>query len=194
MTTFIVTVPAVGPDGQETTTESVRDVLGDYYDLSDFTCTAEDLARYGSDEIDMVLADLADAVKEVNVTNGWYEEGRTFGDEIALLHSEVSEALEEFRAGRIEICFRGPDKGIYSAEQVNRMVADGRLNFDPDSLLVTLPTGSAFKPEGVPSEAADILVRLLDFTDRYGIDLGLEFRRKLAFNRTRGHKHGGKAL
>lgn len=29
--------------------------------------------------------------------NGWHDTERTFGDEVALIHSEVSEALEEYR-------------------------------------------------------------------------------------------------
>lgn len=50
------------------------------------------------------------------------------------------------------------------------------------------------KPEGFGSEAADVLVRLLDTCERRGIDLGFEVERKLAYNATRGHRHGGKLL
>lgn len=50
------------------------------------------------------------------------------------------------------------------------------------------------KPEGFGSEAADVLVRLLDTCKRRKIDLGFEFRRKLEHNRSRGYRHGGKNL
>lgn len=46
------------------------------------------------------------------------------------------------------------------------------------------------KPEGVPSEVADILIRLLDFAGEYGIDLAAITEEKLAFNSTRPYKHG----
>lgn len=36
-------------------------------------------------------------VEEVNRTNGWYDTERTFGEDVALLHSEVSEMLESYR-------------------------------------------------------------------------------------------------
>lgn len=43
------------------------------------------------------LSTYSDMVFEVNHANGWFDEHRTFGEDIALLHSEVSEALEAYR-------------------------------------------------------------------------------------------------
>lgn len=106
-------------------------------------------------------------VLTVNRANGWFEDDRTVGDDIALLHSEVSEMLEAYRDGGLE------DQTKHTS---------GGLSLIPP------------KPEGFGSEAADVLVRLLDTCERRGIDLAWEFERKLAFNETRGHKHGGKIL
>jgi len=119
------------------------------------------------------LLDAQRRVREVNTANGWFDSDRTFGEDIALLHSEVSEALEEFR-----------DHGVMAYV----------LDDDKMPRPVELQAYGDHKPLGVPSEAADILIRLLDFCDRYGIDLAAEFEAKLAYNFTRGHRHGGKAL
>lgn len=51
---------------------------------------------------------------------------------------------------------------------------------------------SGGKPEGVPTELADIVIRALDFADKRGIDLDAEIDRKLTYNATRGYRHGGK--
>jgi NTP pyrophosphatase (non-canonical NTP hydrolase) len=112
------------------------------------------------------LAELEQQVYEVNEANGWFEEDRTVGDDIALLHSEVSEMLEAYR-----------DWGL--ADQT------------PEPWSEKTPTP---KPEGFGSEAADVLIRLLDLCRRRGVDLEFEVQRKLAYNATRGHRHGGKRL
>lgn len=117
------------------------------------------------------LTTMRDDVEWVNRQNGWYEDTdeRTFGDEIALIHSEVSEMLEAYRHWGLE------DATEREAE---------KLAVKPEIL----------KPEGVGSEVADVLIRLLDFCRRYDIDLSAEYKRKMKFNRTRGYRHGGKRL
>ena len=46
------------------------------------------------------------------------------------------------------------------------------------------------KPEGVPSELADVVIRVLDFCYTEGIDLESIIEEKLAFNATRERLHG----
>lgn len=49
------------------------------------------------------------------------------------------------------------------------------------------------KPEGIPIELADLLIRVFDTSRKYGIDLEAALRLKMAYNLTRPYRHGGKA-
>lgn len=122
---------------------------------------------------DKSLAIMGELVTLVNRANGWYDSERTFGDDIALLHSEVSEAFEAYRSWHID------DMTIQECV----MDIEGEHGVD-----------HICKPEGVGSELADILVRLLDTCERYKIDLEAEFNRKMEYNATRGYKHGNKLV
>ncbi len=48
------------------------------------------------------------------------------------------------------------------------------------------------KPEGIPSELADVVIRVLDMCAHYGIDLEAIMIEKIAYNRTRAYRNGGK--
>jgi NTP pyrophosphatase (non-canonical NTP hydrolase) len=116
------------------------------------------------------LAELTEEVARLNRANGWHDTERTFGDDVALLHSEVSEMFEAFR-----------DHGTDDATE--------RVTYQQITEGARIP-----KPEGVGSEAADVLIRLLDTCGRYGIDLLEEYERKMFYNRTRSYRHGGKRV
>lgn len=127
------------------------------------------------DAVPLTLSMIAAEVVGVNIEKGWRPAGggpgtNTFGDYIALLHSEVSEALEAYRDHRLE------DATKYGS------CVFGSCDYHPH------------KPEGVGSELADVLIRLVDMADVFGIDLEAEYRRKIAYNRTRPYQHGGRTL
>lgn len=138
----------------------------------------------------VVLRAMQTEVREVNEANGWFDTGRTVGDDIALLHSEASEALEAYRdhglddaTGRVgaSSCFCRAVPSISGGP-----CRHPRCDVGPNAL----PP----KPEGFGSELADVLIRLLDTCERRGVNLAAEYERKVAYNRTRGHRHGGKNL
>ena len=119
-------------------------------------------------EIALVFDHLQAAAYWHAEASGFHLDGsKTFGDFIALCHSELSEALEAYR-----------DRGMKSW-------TTPKLN---DDLYLK------DKPEGVTSELADVLIRIFDMAQVYNLDLGGAVLEKMAYNRTRGHMHGGKAL
>lgn len=115
----------------------------------------------------MSLNELRDRVHALAVSKGWYEnrdvsDPNVLGSMLALIHSEVSEALEDVRRGRLGNWVRT------SAE--------------------------SDKPIGLNSELADIIIRTLDMCGALGIDIDAAVEAKHAYNATRPHRHGGKAL
>ena len=58
----------------------------------------------------------------------------------------------------------------------------------------TYYSGADNKPEGLPSELADIIIRTVDIAAVLNINLEEALREKLAFNDRREYKHGGRAL
>lgn len=172
--------------------------------------TVTEPGSWGSDKIVSTdaLSIMGEEVYACNVTNKWFEEGRTFGDDIALLHSEVSEMLEEFRDGNNRTTYRHENVSVDEQRMLlftqflayrNGEVVGGGRSSEEAKLEAHRQGCKDFqiligKPIGVPSEAADVLIRLLDTCKRYDIDLFTEFRKKLDYNWTRGPRHGSKAL
>lgn len=111
---------------------------------------------------------------------GWYEdEFVTFAERLALVHSEVSEALEEYRNWH-----------KYNEIYVNIPAAnDTSIQVQYDEEIHVL-----CKPEGIAVELADVLIRVCELSAFYGIDLERAVRIKLDYNKSRPKKHGGKRI
>lgn len=80
-----------------------------------------------------------------------------------LIHDELSEGHDELRAGRLM-----------------------------DEAYENTTPGKEGKPEGVPSELADVVIRAFDVADEFGIDLADVLFGKGDFNSKREAMHGKK--
>jgi hypothetical protein len=102
-----------------------------------------------------------------------------YGNMLALVHSEISEAEEELRNGR-------PVNENYYPDAEALAETPGYIED------VGQPDPARFKPHGVPSELADAVIRIMDMSEELGIDLYAAIIEKLEYNATRPHMHGKK--
>lgn len=94
-----------------------------------------------------MINELVKEAHQTAIDKGWWEQDRNNYELIALMHSELSEALESLRKG---------------------------------------------DNEHVVEELADVLIRVFDMCAARGWDLEAAVLKKMAFNKTRPYRHGGK--
>jgi hypothetical protein len=135
-------------------------------DLTDPAFTEADTDRPDTERVPadamLTIRELMDASFRIAHEHGWDDPPPSFAEAVALLHSECSEALEDFRDN-------------HPTNEIRYREVDG-------------------KPEGIPIEFADIAIRLAHYAVIFGVDLEHALRVKTEWNKTRPHRHGGKAL
>lgn len=99
------------------------------------------------------MAEWAKEIHENAVAHGWWEEERTISEVCALIHSELSEALEEARAAR---------PMMYVMDEYNGEYIQNPKYF------------GAKKPEGIAVELADAVIRMLDWMAYCGQEYRLD--------------------
>jgi NTP pyrophosphatase (non-canonical NTP hydrolase) len=120
-----------------------------------------------------MLNEIAKEIHANNVSKGFYDKPVDFGTRIALMHSELSEALEAHREGKV--CHG-------DIKLINSFVIDEM--FETDYKIGIKGT--------IEEEMADIIIRALDYCAFKGIDIDEHVKAKMRYNSMRPHMHGGK--
>jgi hypothetical protein len=89
-------------------------------------------------------------------------------EKLCLIHSETSEALEDYR-------------NLPASSHEGSLLAIHVVRIDEKGA-----------PVGFAIEIADIVIRVLDLAGALGIDLQKAVETKMSYNATRPHRHGGK--
>lgn len=131
------------------------------------------------------LNEWAAEIHQNAVDHGWWDEPRrTYGDIVALCHSELSEALEEYRNGKpLVYCDAIETNAECMESEGGGCIGIVCLQHFPDR-----------KPEGVAVEMIDCMIRILDWCGQVGVDVDAVLQAKHEYNKARPYRHGGKAL
>lgn len=113
---------------------------------------------------------MRDEVHRVAVEHGWWEKPLTFPEIIVMCHSELSEAVEEFRAGRPMVYYPCNAGGMCVYDEPDRRTDCGSRVYNPATPEIFCKAKSK-KPEGVAVELADCILRILDYMGRVGADV-----------------------
>lgn len=122
---------------------------------------------------------------EMAAEHGWNQGDaeRSFGDWIALNHTELSEAYEEYREhrGLTEVYYE------WNGHKYTQEERDNAIKYD------NVPWRE-FKPCGIPIEMADVIIRILHFAEFAGFNLYNMVDMKMKYNDGRPFRHGGKKV
>jgi hypothetical protein len=157
---------------------------------------------------------LAAEIHSRNIRIGFYDNPRPFDGMLMNVVTEVSEAQEEWRDGRqmteyhwtvkpghaedglVDGLFRTIDGVLHVSNYDYDYTSDASvpkwLPVTPELIRQMPGIVRYLKPEGIPSELADIIIRVLDICGYHKIDIAAAIADKMAFNDTRDYRHGGK--
>lgn len=107
----------------------------------------------------MKLSEMIDKIHKNAVDHGWWDEARSPGEIIALIHSEWSEAVEEARKG-MPMRYK---TALFGLNTLRIVPGDGKYEM------------SLAKPEGAAVEFADGAIRIMDYLGWRGFETESDF-------------------
>lgn len=112
----------------------------------------------------LTIQELIDEAHATAIEHGWWEKQCNFPEQLMLMVQELSEAMDDYRNTGLDTLFQ--------------------VNYDSPP--------HTDKPVGIATELADTIIRIANISGHFGIPLEEALRAKLAYNKTRPYKHGGK--
>ena len=134
-----------------------------YVNLSEALESMDTHISIDGNNTQLTITELVKRAHSTALSKGWWETDRNPYEMVALMHSELSEAVEELRSGA-----------------------------DPTDVYLSCLDSHPAKPEGFFVELADCVIRIADIAGRYGVDLEKIIKDKMEYNKTRPYRHGGK--
>lgn len=170
----------------------------------------------------MTLTELQKEIFEINKANGWHDKVPSKLEQHALFHTEITEAYEQFRDGKLETWYQpdGKPEGFhteladvvirildyfslegvtYCSEQRNPFYVD---NITTEQVLLVLHYAVSLASEQVrvnslheELKALNTIILVIEvFLNANNQSLTDLITEKIAYNKTRGHRHGNKQI
>lgn len=187
--------------------------------MSDLTKSAFEEMFETEEDAELTLLDMQAEVREVNEANGWWDIDRPFSADIALLHSEISElheamlhndeenVAEEFADIFIRLLDTAERKMLELAGEVSIPHGAEKMFYPGVAALHGFTTRAyeVYRKHGddaltrgtvahakITNEFKCLLSLVMSSAALMGVDLIAEYQKKIARNRERGYRHGGK--
>ncbi len=112
-------------------------------------------------------------VHQLAVEKGWWEPRPSFADIVVMCHSELSEAVEEYRKGMPMLYYPCNAGRLCEDDKTTGRMDCGSRVYDPKTPDIPCKAKSK-KPCGVAVEMADCILRILDVLAEAGVDIDAE--------------------
>lgn len=154
----------------------------------DFEKQAHEMTEAEEQRIRQGINELVNQCHGNAVRKQWWNPAPTFGEGLMLIVSELSESLEDYRKGL------QPGMQLFDIGMDNPYLDLAKYREQVESLPPDQRAMLKDKPVGIPSELADVLIRLCDLCGGFEVPLADAVIAKMRYNRTRPERHGGKKL